>query len=177
MVYPFFIYTDIYKERELLVMLFSYVLGFVILFAYIIYIICKDKSIPESISATVYSLDSRNRWIYTIVVFIAAFLIAPHLFEITSVIGIEYVAYLTILGMLGTGADPLVHGDKNIVHYCSAVLMGGASQSIVFMLCPFAMMLWLPYVVYTLYMEDGRWNMMFGEIVMIIALLICGIVR
>ena len=120
--YPFFIYTDIYKEKELLVMLFSYVLGFVILFAYIIYIICKDKRIPESISATVYSLDSRNRWIYTIVVFIAAFLIVPHLFEITSVIGIEYMAYLTILGMLGTGADPLVHGEKNIVHYCSAVL-------------------------------------------------------
>jgi len=34
-----------------------------------------------------------------------------------------------------------------------------------------------PYVVYTLYMDDGRWNMMFGEMVMMIALLICGIVR
>ena len=157
--------------------LISYILGFVILFSYIIYIIWKDKKIPQSISATVYSLDKKSKWLYTIITFIVAFLIAPYLFEITSAIGIEILAYFTILGMLGTGADPLVHGEKNIIHYSCAVLLGSSSQVISYLLCPYTMFLWLPYVVYTMYMEDGRWNMLFSEIVMMIALLICGISR
>ena len=157
--------------------LISYILGFIILFSYITYIIWKDKKIPQSISATVYSLDKKSKWLYTIIIFIVAFLIAPYLFEITSAIGIEILAYFTILGMLGTGADPLVHGEKNIIHYSCAILMGSSSQVISYLLCPYTMFLWLPYVVYTLYMEDGRCNMMFGEIVMTIALLICGLCR
>ena len=161
----------------MLLFLISYILGFAILFSYIIYIIWKDKKIPQSISATVYSLDKKSKWLYTIITFIVAFLIAPYLFEITSAIGIEILAYFTILGMLGTGADPLVHGEKNIIHYSCAVLLGSSSQVISYLLCPYTMFLWLPYVVYTMYMEDGRWNMIFSEIVMMIALLICGISR
>lgn len=157
--------------------LFGYILGFIILFAYILYIIWKDKKIPVSISATVYSLDTKNKWIYTIVILLSAFLIAPHLFTITSTIGIEILAYFTIVGMLGVGACPLIYGEKNTLHYACAILMGSSSQIISYLLCPYTMFLWLPYVVYTLYMDDGRWNMMFGEIVMMIALLICGIVR
>ena len=84
--------------------LISYILGFAILLSYIIYIIWKDKKIPQSISATVYSLDKKNKWIYTIVILLAAFLIAPYLFEITSAIGIEIVAFFTMVGILGVGA-------------------------------------------------------------------------
>ena len=158
-------------------MLVSYILGFVTLFSYLLYIIYKDKKIPQSISATIYSLDLKSKWIYTIVIFLSALLIAPHLFEITSVIGIELLAYFTIVGMLGVGACPLVYGEKNILHYICAVLIGSSSQVISYLLCPYTMFLWLPYIIYTLYMENGKWNMMFGEIIMASTLLICGIVN
>ena len=157
--------------------LISYILGFAILLSYIIYIIWKDKKIPQSISATVYSLDKKNKWIYTIVILLAAFLIAPYLFEITSAIGIEIVAFFTMVGILGVGACPLIYGKKNELHYVCAILMGSSSQVISYLLCPYTMFLWLPYIIYTLYMENGKWNMMFGEMAMMIALLICGISR
>ena len=157
--------------------LISYILGFIILFSYIIYIIWKDKKIPQSISATVYSLDKKSKWLYTIVILSAAFLIAPYLFEITSAIGIEMVAYFTLVGILGVGVCPLIYGEKNTLHYVCAILMGASSQVISYLLCPYTMFLWLPYIIYTLYMDNGRWNMMFGEIVMVFALLICGVMR
>lgn len=153
------------------------IIGFSIIISYIVYCIIKCRCIPESISATVYSLDNKNKWIYTIVILLSAFLIAPHLFAITSTIGIEILAYFTIVGMLGVGACPLIYGEKNTLHYGCAILMGTSSQVISYLLCPYTMFLWIPYVVYTLYMDDGRWNMMFGEIIMTLTLLICGIVN
>jgi hypothetical protein len=157
--------------------LFSYIFGFVLLFAYILYIIWKSKKIPVSISATIYSLEDDNKWLYSLITIMVALLIAPHLFEITSAIGKELIAFFTIFGMLGTGADPLVYGEKNIVHYSCAAVVGVSSQVISYLLCPYTMFLWIPYVIYTLYMDDGRWNMLFGEMVMMLALMICGIVK
>ena len=156
-------------------MMVSYILGFAILIAYVLCVMIKDKKIPESISSTVYSLSYKDKWIYTLAIFATAFLIAPYLFEISSIVGIEYMAFLTIGGALGTGAMPLVFGEKNTLHYASAIVMALSSQYIVYSLLPSAMLLWIPYVIYTLYMENGKWNMFFGEIVMITTLLICGI--
>lgn len=157
-------------------MMICYISGFLLLLLYVIYITIKDKGISESISATVYSLDDKSKWVYTIIIFIAAFLIAPHLFEITSAFSAEFLAFLTIIGMLGTGAAPLVHGKKNILHYSSAIIMGIASQIISYMLFPKIMFMWVPYIIYTLYMENGKYNMFIGELIMMISLLVCGIV-
>ena len=86
-----------------------------------IYIIWKDKKILVSISATVYSLDTKNKWIYTIVILLSAFLITPHLLAITSTIGIEILTYFTIVGMLVVGACPLIYGEKKRIHYTTLV--------------------------------------------------------
>ena len=107
--------------------------------------------------------------------FIVAILIAPQLIEIMSPFGYEPLAFITALGLIGVGSDPLGGGDKDIMHYVSAVIMGVSSQMIVWLISPWLMILWLPYVIYTMYMDDGRWNMMFAEMVLIIALLVCGL--
>ena len=152
--------------------LFSYILGFIILFAYICYIIYKDKRIPMSISATVYSLDWKNKWIYTIVILASAFLIAPLLFEITSAIGIELLAYFTMVGMLGVGVCPLVYGEKNTLHYGCAILMGVSSQALILFNLPQVLFLWALYVPYTLIWEYSGKNMFFAEMIMIIGIML-----
>lgn len=154
-----------------------FILGFALLFSYIGYIIFKDKKIPFSISQTVNSLDSENRWLFTVIMFIVAMLIVPQLFVIMQLFNYEILAFMTALGLMGVGADPLDYDEKDVIHYVSAFIMGVASQMIVWLVFPWMMTLWIPYVLYTMYMDDGRWNMMFAEIIMASTLLICGIVN
>jgi hypothetical protein len=150
-------------------------LGFILLFSYIGYITWKDKKIPFSISQTVHSLDEKNKWLFSLIMFFVGMLIAPQLFIMMQPLDYEILAFMTVLGLFGVGADPLDDDEKDIIHYVSAVLMGVASQMIVWLTIPWLMVLWLPYVLYTMYMDDGRWNMMFAEMVMMIALLVCGL--
>ena len=152
-----------------------FILGFVLLFLYLGYITWKDKRIPFSISQTVRSLDDENKWLFSVMMFIVAMLIAPQLFEVMNPFGCEHLAFMAALGLIGVGSDPLGGGDKDIMHYVSAIIMGVSSQMIVWLVSPWLMLLWLPYVIYTMYMDDGRWNMMFAEMVMMIALFVCGL--
>lgn len=115
----------------------------------------------------VYSLDEKHKWAFTAVMFAVAFLIVPQMMTIASTIGCEFLSYLTIVGILGVGADPLVKGEKNIVHYTSAAIMGVSSQILVYLVEPYLLMLWIPYILYTLFMDDGRKNMFMGEMVML----------
>jgi hypothetical protein len=153
-----------------------FILGFVLLFSYIGYIVFKDKRIPFSISQTVNSLDSDNKWLFTVIMFIVAMLIVPQLFVMMQPFDYDILAFMTALGLMGVGADPLDDDEKDVMHYVSAFIMGVASQMIVWIVFPWMMTLWIPYVLYTMYMDDGRWNMMFAEMVMMVALLVSGLV-
>jgi len=150
----------------------GFVLGYATLVLYLLYVFLKDAKIPSSISATVHSLGEGKWWIFTLVMFAVAFLIAPKLFTITSYFNVAFLAFMTVGGILGVGVEPLVKGEKNIIHYSSAVVMGVASQAIVYKLCPMIMLMWTPYVVYTMYAENGKCNMFFAEMVMMTNLLI-----
>lgn len=54
-------------------------------------------------------LPNKLKWIFTIVLFIITFMIAPRLFSITN----DYYSFLvffTLIGILGVGVDPLIKG-------------------------------------------------------------------
>jgi hypothetical protein len=108
--------------------------------------------------------------------FIVAMLIAPQLFVMMQPFDYDILAFMTALGLMGVGADPLDDDEKDVIHYVSAFIMGVTSQMIVWIVFPWMMTLWIPYVLYTMYMDDGRWNMMFAEMVMMVALLVSGLV-
>lgn len=144
------------------------VVGFTIIFGYCIFATIYNNGLPNSISQIVYALDDEWKWTFTAVMIAVAFLIAPQMMEVAGN-NIEFLAYLTSVGLIGVGADPLVKDEKNIIHYVSAVIMGVASQVLVYFINPWYFALWIPYVLYTLYMEDGSKNMFLGEIVMLLA--------
>lgn len=159
----------------MLLLKISFILGYVILGLYIGYVIYKDRKIPQSISATVYSLEDKNKWLFTTIMFITAILIAPQLFEILSSTNYTILSFLASFGIMCVGADQLVKEKKNIIHYLGAVIMGIATQLIVWLTIPSMFLLWISYVVYTMYMDNGYWNMFFAEMVMMTMLFVCGI--
>jgi len=150
-------------------MYISCLIGFLIILLYCIIIITKDKEIPNSISQMVYSLEEKMKWTFTMVMMIVGFMIVPQLMEVINS-NYEFLGFLTVLGIFGVGADPLVKGEKNIVHYVSAAIMGISSQIIVLMNMPNLMYMWIPYVMYTLYEKKSDKNMFFAEIIMLISL-------
>ena len=106
--------------------------------------------------------------------FSVAMLIAPQLFTLMQPFGYELLAFMTILGIFGVGADPLDYDEKDIVHYVSSVIAGITSQIMVYLINAWYFALWSPYVIYTLYMDDGSNNMFWGEIVILLSMaLIC----
>lgn len=147
-------------------MYISCFLGFLIIFFYCIIVAIKNKEMPNSISQTVYMLSEKWKWLFTVVMFVAAFMIAPQLMTVASAYGCEFLSYLTVAGILGVGVDPLVKNEKNIIHYASAVIMGASSQTLVLLVNPWFLLSWVPYICYTLYMEDGSKNMFVGEMSM-----------
>ena len=147
-------------------MYISCLIGFVIIFSYCIFVAIKDKEIPNSISQTVYSLDNNHKWIFSAVMVIISFMILPQLLEVVP-IGYEFLSYLTVLGIIGVGIDPLDKDKKNIIHYVSAIIMGVSSQILIYIMNPYLFLLWIPYIVYTMYKDDGRKNMFLSEMVML----------
>jgi len=57
------------------------IISVVISAAYVLYTSKKDKAVPESISAMVYSLSKYKKWIWTVFMEIAAFGVCPALLE------------------------------------------------------------------------------------------------
>ena len=151
-------------------MYISCLIGFLIIFLYCIIVIIHDREIPNSISQIVYSLSEKWKWTFTIVLFIVGFMIVPQLIEVIQNPLYKFLGFFTVLGILGVGADPLVKGEHNIVHYLSAIIMGISSQIIVYMNIPQLLYLWIPYILYTLYESNADKNMFLAEIVMLISL-------
>jgi hypothetical protein len=151
-------------------------IGFAIMWIYIVYIVWKKGELPQSISATIYDLDKKNAWHFSLVMFLTTFLIAPRLMSVV-IPNTEILPFATLVGLLGVGAAPLIKGEKNTLHYCSAMLSGCCSQLMLFLNCPWALLLWTPYIIYTLWKEFSGKNMMIAEMVMIMGMMILCIVN
>lgn len=141
-------------------------IGFAVIFLYSAYIWWKRKEMPQSISATVYDLDIKRKWVFTAVMFLVTFMIVPQMIEKASE-NTKFLAFLTCGGILGVGADPLCHNEEHPIHYVSAIIMGVSSQVLVGLNEPWFLVTWAPYIVYTLYKTDGTKNMFIGEMSML----------
>lgn len=149
-------------------MYISCIIGFALIFLYCAIITFKDKDIPNSISQIVYSLSEKWKWTFTLVMFLICFLIAPQLMTVATKCGYDFLGFLTLGGILGVGVDPLVKGNANVIHYTSAIVMGLSSQALVYIINPYLLFGWIPYILYTMYSEDGSKNMFLSEMVMLV---------
>ena len=120
-------------------------------------------AVPESVSSTVYLLPRKGQWLFTIVMWVVAFLLIPQLMQISSD-NTRFLAFLMISGILGVGASPLVVKEKNTFHYVCAAVSGITSQLLVALNQPLLLLPWFLYIGYTLLAKDGSKNLFWVEV-------------
>lgn len=131
--------------------------------AYIAAMVTKDMEIPESISSTVFKLKKKLVWVFPVVMWVVGFLLMPPLMEKVSD-STRVLAFFMVAGILFVGASPLVAKEKNTIHYVCAAVAGIASQLLVALNQPLFLMMWFPYIGYTLLAKDGSKNFFWVEV-------------
>lgn len=116
-------------------------IGLGIIACYILFMITKTKHIPDSISDTYY--EGAGNW-FTIVLFIASFLLIAGMLEMTKDSYWQFVSFFTGAGMTLVGAAPKFKTGERLVHYTGAsVLLFGSQMWILLFGNPLALLVWL----------------------------------
>lgn len=108
---------------------------------YIVAATMYQKSVPESISAIVYSFGKPGRWMWTLWIWACAFLLAPMLIEAMPE-NRQFLSFLTISMLTFCGAMPLVIGVSNDAHNFCGIAAGIGSQLCVLYICHECLTVW-----------------------------------
>lgn len=139
------------------------VISMIAITAYVVVMVIKEKEIPESISSTVLKLKKKVAWVFSAVMWLVGFLLMPPLMEKVSD-STRFIAFFMVAGILFVGASPLVAKEKNTIHYVCAAVAGVASQLLVALNQPTFLLMWFPYIGYTLLAKDGSRNFFWVEV-------------
>jgi hypothetical protein len=132
------------------------IISVLLIASYTAAVCAKGKGIPYSISATFYSLE--HKWWFGITMVLTAGLLMPAILEVTPE-SYQFTAFLACAGMIATGVAPnFREGIDRKVHTVGAVLCLLFSQVWVGMTCPWMLLLWIGYLVYTVWEMKKHWN-------------------
>lgn len=116
----------------------------------------KGKGIPYSISATFYALA--HKWWFGITMVLTSGLLMPAILEITPD-SYQFTAFLACVGMIMTGVAPhFKEGTEKKIHTTGAVLCLLFSQVWVGLTCPWMLLVWVGYLVYTVNGIKRNWT-------------------
>lgn len=131
------------------------IISFLIITSYVGVMIYR-KGIPYSISDTYYSLE--HKWWFGITMVLTAGLLMPAILEVTPE-SYQFTAFLACVGMIMTGVAPhFKEGTEKKVHTVGAVLCLLFSQVWVGMTCPWTLLIWIAYLVYTAIGIKKNWD-------------------
>lgn len=124
--------------------------------AYTAAVCVKFKGVPDSISATFYSLE--HKYWFGATMWLAAGLLMPAILEVTPGC-YQFTAFLACIGMMFVGVAPnFREGIDKKVHTTGAVLCILFSQVWVLLTCPWMMLVWVAYLIYTALMMMKNWK-------------------
>lgn len=116
----------------------------------------KFKGVPSSISATFYSLQ--HKYWSGATMWLTAGLLMPAILEVTPA-SYQFTAFLACVGMFMVGVAPnFREGIDKKVHTTGAVLCILFSQLWVLLTCPWMMLVWVAYLIYTALMMMKNWK-------------------
>jgi hypothetical protein len=116
----------------------------------------KCKGIPYSISETFYKIEHKF-WFGTTII-LTACLLMPAILEVTPD-SYQFTAFLACVGMVMTGVAPhFKEGIEKKIHTAGAVLCLVFSQVWVALTCPWVLLVWVLYLVYTVVMMIKNWT-------------------
>lgn len=106
----------------------------------------KDEGrIPSSLSATVFSMDKKDRWIWCIVIWAVVFICLPTYIGKTGE-NTRFIAFLAMDGLLFVGGAPLTIKDEDKMHCGAAVVCALCSQLVLVFNQPWLLLVWVPWV-------------------------------
>ena len=118
--------------------------------AYTAAVCVKCKGVPYSISETFYRLEHKL-W-FGATMFLTAGLLMPAILEVTPE-SYQFTAFLACVGMIMTGIAPnFREGIERPIHIVGAILCLVFSQVWVGLTCPWFLLVWIVYVIYTVVM-------------------------
>ena len=118
--------------------------------AYTAAVCVKCKGVPYSISETFYRLEHKL-W-FGATMFLTAGLLMPAILEMTPE-SYQFTAFLACAGMMLVGAAPnFREGIERPIHIAGAILCLVFSQVWVGLTCPWFLLVWIVYVIYTVAM-------------------------
>lgn len=129
------------------------VLSFLLIATYTAAICIKYKGIPYSISETYYKI--KHKFFFGVTMVLTACLLMPAILEITPD-SYQFTAFLACVGLIMVGVAPnFREGIEKKIHTIGAVLCLVFSQVWVGLICPWMLLLWIGYLVYT---AIGLWR-------------------
>ena len=118
--------------------------------AYTTAVCVKCKGVPYSISETFYRLEHKL-W-FGATMFLTAGLLMPAILEVTPE-SYQFTAFLACGGMFLIGVAPnFREGIERPIHVAGAILCLVFSQVWVALTCPWFLLVWIVYVIYTVVM-------------------------
>ena len=124
--------------------------------AYTAAVCIKFGGVPASISATFYKLEHKV-W-FGATMWLTAGLLMPAILEITPD-SYQFTAFLACAGMIMTGIAPnFREGIERKIHTAGAILCLVFSQVWVGLTCPWMLLVWVGYLVYTAIGLWRNWN-------------------
>lgn len=132
------------------------IISTLIIASYTAAVCIKVKGIPYSISATFYALE--HNWLFGATMIITAGLLMPAILQKTHD-SYQFTSFIACVGMIMVGAAPhFKEGLEKKIHTVGAVLCLLFSQVWVLLTCPWLLLVWLGYLVYTIVMMIKNWN-------------------
>lgn len=120
-------------------------LSLIIILTYVGIMIYKNKSIPYSISDTFYSLEHKDWFGFSMVA--TALSLMPSILDFTPG-NYQFLAFLMCAGLIFVGAAPnFKKGIDRPVHIAGASIAGLCSQIWVILTQPYALFLWIPFLI------------------------------
>lgn len=130
------------------------------LVASFVVVACKRRGcLPESISAMVYDLPSKLRWLWTVwLVHVSALTLIPAI-DVLDHKGMAIVAYFALVFLLLTAVNPLTGKDNEEVHMTLAKIAGLLTQVVVAFIDANWLACWLVFVFLygSLYVQPQGW--------------------
>lgn len=136
------------------------VIAFALLTVYVTVVCTYNQKIPDSLSQTVFSINQRNKWIWTLLIFSMIILVsvpmkclpfAASVFEKTSGLASALLMMVAMFLLAVVGVTPLNNGDEKSmdfkVHMVSAWTSGIASTIAIAVERPLVLLCWVPWVV------------------------------
>lgn len=121
---------------------------------------CKRRrELPESISAMVYDLPSKWRWLWTVwLVHVSALTMIPAI-EVLDGKGLAMIAYFALVFLLLTAINPLTGKDNEEVHMSLAKIAGLLTQVCVAFIDVNWLACWLVFVFLygSIYVQPQGW--------------------